>query len=209
MNVNQPTEFRRTLEADASAYGLELASETLDGLTKYFQLLRSWNSRLHLVAPTSPGEFARRHILESLLLLEYLPAEAQVADIGSGGGLPIIPCLIARPDIRATLIESSKKKAVFLREALKEIGNSQATVIPERFESVGVPTVNVVTCRAIERFEEILPQLIDWAPPTATFLLFGGPGIKKALEGLRLEFRAKLIPNSERRFLFKVQPAKR
>ena len=209
MNVNQPTEFRRTLESDASAYGLELASETLDGLTKYFQLLCSWNSRLHLVAPTSPREFARRHILESLLLLEDLPAEAQVADVGSGGGLPIIPCLIARPDIRATLIESSKKKAVFLREALKQIGNSQATVIQERFESVDAPTVNVVTCRAIERFEEILPRLIVWAPPTATLLLFGGPGIKRALEGLRLEFRANLIPNSERRFLFKVHPAKR
>ena len=44
------------------------------------------------------------------------------SDIGSGGGLPIIPCLIARPDLEATLIESSQKKVVFLREALNRLG---------------------------------------------------------------------------------------
>lgn len=209
MNVNQPAEFRRTLAGEASAYGLELASEALDGSTKYYQLLCSWNTRLHLVAPTSPSEFAKRHILESLLLLKHLPGEARVADIGSGGGLPIIPCLIARPDIQATLIESSKKKAVFLREVLNQIGNSQATVISERFQSVIAPAVDFVTCRALERFETILPQLIDWAPPNAILLLFGGPGIKKALDDLGLDFEEDLIPRSERRFLIKVDPSKR
>jgi 16S rRNA (guanine527-N7)-methyltransferase len=173
-------------------------------LTKYYQLLCSWNSRLHLVAPTSPGEFAKRHILESLLVLKYLPGEARVADIGSGGGLPIIPCLIARPDIQATLIESSKKKAVFLREALNQMRNSHATVIPERFESVAAPEVDFITCRALERFQEVLTGLIDWAPPTATLLLFGGPGLRKSLEDLGLDFDEDLIPSSERRFLFRV-----
>lgn len=203
--MNDPfSEFRKTLDTEAPNYGLELTSETLDGLTKYYQLLSSWNSRLHLVAPTSPEDFARRHVLESLLLVNYLKHDARVADVGSGGGLPIIPCIIARPDIRATLIESSKKKAVFLREALNHIGNLNTTVLSERFESVNAPEVDFVTCRAVERFEEILPQLIEWAPPTASLLLFGGAGLKKVLEGLVPNVGAKLIPGSERRFLFRV-----
>ncbi len=95
-----------------------LPARNLAQLGEYYSLLTRWNDRLHLVAPCSPEEFATRHVLESLLLLKHLPHEAKIADIGSGGGLPIIPCLIARADLEVTMIESSQKKAVFLREAL-------------------------------------------------------------------------------------------
>ena len=54
-----------------------------------------------------------------LVLLKHLPANAKVVEVGAGAGLPIIPCLIVRPDLEAVLIEASKKKSVFLREALR------------------------------------------------------------------------------------------
>ena len=190
-----------TLETQAGNYGVGLSPETLDRLVTYYELLIQWNPRLHLVAPTSAGEFATRHVLESLLLLNHLPRDARVADIGTGAGLPIIPCLIGRPDIQAVLIESSRKKAVFLREALNQIGTSaRANVLGERFENVESPDVDFVTCRALERFEETVPRLVKWAPDNAVFLFFGGDGLGKALEGL--EFTAQLIPNSTKRFLY-------
>ena len=104
--------------------------ETLAQLGAFYSLLTRWNDRLHLVAPCSPEEFATRHVLESLLLLKHLPQDAKIADIGSGAGLPIIPCLIARADLKATLIESSQKKTVFLREALNNLGR-QAVIIAQ------------------------------------------------------------------------------
>ena len=134
-------------------------------LSKYYELLNAWNPRLHLVAPTSPKVFATRHVLESLLLLEHLPEGAGVVDVGSGAGLPIIPCLIARPDIHALLIEASGKKAIFLREALNETATAKrATVKAERFERIDPPEVGIVTCRALENFAQMLPQLVSWAP---------------------------------------------
>lgn len=203
MNAVLSKEFRSALESEAGDYGLSLAPETLDRLVSYYELLNSWNPRLHLVAPTAPKEFATRHILESLILLDHLHPNAHVADIGSGAGLPVIPCLIARPDIRATLIESSKKKSVFLREALQN-GQMQArwTVIAERFEDIAAPDVDYVTCRALERFEQTIPQLIAWAPKKATLLMYGGPGLGKSIEALNLRFTANLIPRSEQRFLY-------
>src|SRR5256885_16291617 len=101
-------------------FELDLSTETVTQLGTFYSLLTRWNERLHLVAPCSPEEFAVRHVLESLLLLKYLPQNAKIADVGSGGGLPIIPCLIARADLEVTLIESSQKKSVFLREALSQ-----------------------------------------------------------------------------------------
>ncbi|HKY29467.1 MAG TPA: 16S rRNA (guanine(527)-N(7))-methyltransferase RsmG [Pyrinomonadaceae bacterium] len=194
------TEFTNTLVSDAADYGVEITPDSFDRLAAYYMLLDSWNPRLHLVAPCSPREFARRHVLESLVLLPHLPRDARVADIGSGAGLPILPCLIARSDVKATLFESSKKKAVFLREALKQTGTS-ATVIAQRFEETVTPQVEFVSCRALERFAQMLPTLIQWAPPESTLLLFGGIRLRERLQE-SVNFEEIRVPNSDSRFLF-------
>lgn len=181
------------------SFNLDLSAETVKQLGEYYSLLTRWNDRLHLVAPCTPEEFAVRHVLESLLLLDHLPENATIADVGSGGGLPIIPCLIARPDLHATLIESSQKKGVFLREATRQF---QATIISEPFEQVDPPAVDFVTCRALDQFMQKLPALIDWAPPGSTLLLFGGEMMAEELQRAKINFEQFLIPRTERRFLF-------
>lgn len=198
-------QFLETLEDGASAYGVTPPAAALEGLSKYYELLNAWNSRLHLVAPCSPQEFATRHVLESLLLLKYLPPDARVAEVGAGAGLPVLPCLIVRPDLWAVLIEASQRKAVFLREALTRTATSkQATVIAERFENVAAPVVGFVTCRALERFEEMLPRLLEWAPAKTTLLLFGGKRLEPRLESLGFASASELMPQSRARFLFRV-----
>jgi 16S rRNA (guanine527-N7)-methyltransferase len=188
------------LRSNLSAFELELSTEALAGLSAYYSLLTRWNDRLHLVAPCSPEEFATRHLLESLMLLKHLPQDAKIADIGSGAGLPIIPCLVVRPDLHATLIESSQKKSVFLREALKTVGRN-ATVVTQRFEDVEAPPVSFVTCRALDQFTEKVPAIIQWAPPGSQLLLFGGETLRQKLSK---ETQAFKIPLSEKRFLFVV-----
>ena len=202
MSSSPLTEFTNALQSSAPDYGVTLDQRSLDGLCDYYEILNSWNARLHLVAPTSPAEFATRHVLESLTVLQDLDDNAHVADVGSGGGLPIVPVLIVRQDITATLIESSRKKALFLREALKETKTAaRGTVINERFENIAAPSVDYVTCRAIERFEELIPKLVEWTPAGSRLLLFGGETLKKPLESAGLVTESRLLPNSERRFL--------
>ena len=207
MNTTAQTkEFRETLKAEASAYDVALTAEAIDGLSRYYELLSLWNSRVHLVAPCSPEEFATRHILESLILLKHLALDANVAEVGAGGGLPIIPCMIVRSDLNAILIESSQKKAVFLREALTGTGiSARASVINERFESLATPSVEFVTCRALERFEEMLPNLFAWAPLKTTLLLFGATRLETRIESLGFTSTAELMPRSKGRFLFIVK----
>ena len=189
--------FEQSLVSNMGSFNLDLPAETITRLGEYYSLLTRCNDRLHLVAPCSPEEFAVRHVLESLLLLRYLPSNATVVDIGSGGGLPIIPCLIARPDLEATLIESSQKKVVFLREALNRLG-LRAVVLAQRFEDVSPPPVSFVTCRALDQFMQKLPALINWAPSGSTLMLFGGEALGKQLKN----FEQILIPRSEKRYLF-------
>jgi 16S rRNA (guanine(527)-N(7))-methyltransferase RsmG len=200
----QLEQFREALITHADSYGVALSVSEVSLLTDYYALLLTWNPRLHLVAPCSPAEFATRHVLESLMLLPHLNSNDLVADIGTGAGLPIIPNLVARPDLRAILIESSQKKAVFLREALRITGNSEAAqVISKRFQDVPPEDLNVVTCRALDQFAKVFAELVEWSPQSK-LMLFGGAGLRSQIESLNREFSAIRIPNTERRFLFKI-----
>lgn len=198
-------EFDRALESHAGRYGVSLSERDRAGLLKYYEHLQAWNRRLHLVAPCSPVEFATRHVLESLVAIRYLPHGATVCDVGSGGGLPIIPCLIVRPDLSARLIEASIKKAVFLRESLRQTEvHAQSQVVCTRFEQTPMPDQPFVTCRALERFTEIFPTLVAWAARATTLLLFGGPTLREQIEKADLLYTAVHLPESNQRFLFVV-----
>src|SRR5215213_7561965 len=182
-------EFDKALAERAGRFGVELDGEERERLGRYFELVAAWSPRLHLVAPCPPAEFAPRHVLESLTALPYMSDGAAVLDVGSGAGLPAIPCLVARPDLKAVLIEASQKKSVFLREALSWLGLSgRARVVAERFEKVEAPDADCLTCRAIERFTEILPALASWASRVPTLLLFGGESLRERLELEALPF---------------------
>jgi 16S rRNA (guanine527-N7)-methyltransferase len=201
-------EFDKALAGRAAAFGVELDDEARARLGDYFGLVSAWNPRLHLVAPCAPEEFATRHVLESLLAQRFMGEGATFLDVGSGAGLPSIPCLVARRDLKAVLVEASRKKAVFLREALSRLGLSgRARVVAERFEAVEPPAADFLTCRAIERFTETLPALVGWAARVPTLLLFGGEGLGEKLEVEGLPFEIVRVPESERRYLFVARRA--
>ena len=211
---SQSEEFASALEEHAPLFKLRLNAHEISRLRAYYELVMGWNARLHLVAPCPPVEFATRHVLESLLALEYLPHGARVVDVGSGAGLPIIPCLIVRNDLRATLIEASPKKAIFLREALRQLNaHDRAEILSERFEKTLTPEADVLTCRALERLTEMLPQLIRWSKPVVkTWLLFGGRELLAEIKRVAVDNPTDAltchdirIPESERRFLYIVE----
>ncbi len=202
----QTDQFARALAEHAPAYAVRLAPAAVARLAAYYELVNKWNARLHLVAPCAPAEFATRHVLESLVALRFMTTDARVVDVGSGGGLPIIPCLAARDDLRATLVEAATRKAVFLREALSRLQlRDRAEVLAARFEQTTAPPAEFVTCRALERFAEMLPRLVAWSPRATTLLLFGGPVLREKIAELRLSYAAELLPASEQRFLFVVK----
>ena len=197
--------FREVLHDKSADFGVQLTDSDIERLSDYYALLLKWNPRLHLVAPCSPEKFATRHILESLLLIHHLSLNARVADIGSGAGLPLIPCLLVRRDLGATLIESSQRKLIFLGEALRHANSmTRARLIGGRFEAIPVPEVGFITCRALDRFRDMLPKLIDWAPTNCTLLLFAGTALRKQLETMFPQAKSEQIPGSARRFLVEV-----
>ena len=195
-------EFIEAIEKHQSAFDLTLSDETINRLFDYYEVIQKHNALLHLVAPTSAEDFAVRHILESLTLLEFLPENAKFADVGTGAGLPSIPCLIAREDLRGVLIESKPKKVNFLVEAAEKLNiEKQLRIINRQFEEAEKPAVSFVACRALDKFADKLPRLLKWAGKSE-LLFFGGNNLREALLKHGVNFVEKLMPMSEQRFLF-------
>ncbi len=193
------------IKSHQEAFGLELNDETIDRLDRYYFLLLEHNPILHLIGPMDANEFAIRHMLESLVLLQYLPEKARFADIGSGGGLPAIPCLLARDDLMAVLIESKEKKTKFLELAVAELGLAKRVrIVTRQFHEVDPANCAFITCRALDKFTEKLDRLLKWSM-RRHLLLFGGPNLREALRKAKVDFDETLMPMSEQRMLFAVR----
>lgn len=196
------SEFIDAVKNHQSAFGLDLKPEIIGRLADYYNLVLEHNPLLHLVAPCSAEEFAIRHILESLTLLSYLPANARFADVGAGAGLPSVPCLLVRGDLEAVLIESKEKKTKFLAEAVTRLGiGERVQIINRQFEEAEAGDYRFITCRALDKFTQKLPRLLKWSQDRAS-LLFGGKALGEMLEKQGVSFTRKLLPLSEQRFLY-------
>lgn len=198
-------EFIAALQANQDVFNVSLDEKNLSDLAVYYAFVQRHNEILHLVAPCSPEEFAVRHVLESLTLLKFLPLDAAFADIGAGAGLPSIPCLIVRKDLRVVLIESKEKKTNFLREAAAECElENRVEIFNRQFEELPKPPVSHVACRALDKFTQKLPKLLKWSARSG-LLLFGGNNLRGELEKQGVKFKEKLMPLSEQRYLFTIE----
>ncbi len=130
----------------------------------------------------------------------------RVLDIGSGAGFPALPLKIWAPHIHLTLIESNHKKAAFLREVARALTLTNINVITDRAEVVAArlgPHADVVTLRAVERFETILPQAVTFLAPSATLaLLIGATQVPHLTSLTTLKWHPPIpVPQSHTRVL--------
>jgi 16S rRNA (guanine527-N7)-methyltransferase len=150
----------------AGRASLALSPAQLDRADQYLQLLLEANQRINLTRITDRADAAVRHVGDSLTLLPFLPAGPHaLADVGSGGGAPGLILAIARPDVRVTLIESTRKKAEFLRQTAASLQLGNVEVLAQRVEEVGRSerreTFDVATARAVGA----MVWLVEWCLP--------------------------------------------
>jgi 16S rRNA (guanine527-N7)-methyltransferase len=155
-----------------------LSESQLTCISTYIDILLRWNASMNLTAIREPDEIVTRHFGESLFAARHLfpnvdVAEASakakresvvhVVDLGSGAGFPGLPIKIWAPHVRLTLIESNQRKAVFLREVSRTLTLTDINVFAGRAEAFPDAQADVVTLRAVERFDAALPIAIRLA----------------------------------------------
>lgn len=133
------------------------AAEQLD---RYVSILRGKGIEWGLLGPREGDKLWSRHVSNSLALVDSLGQGIDVADVGSGAGLPGIPLAIVRPDLRLTLIDPLLRRVTFLDETVEELQLKNVAIERMRAEDCD-EQFDVVTCRAVAG----LPKLLQWTTP--------------------------------------------
>lgn len=157
------------LEQGAQQLGLQLQQHQIDLLVSYLALVHKWNRVYNLTAVRNVDDMVGRHILDSLSVLSWLPdnanpagntdASADVLDVGSGAGLPVLPLAIIRTDLHFLSVESNGKKTRFQQQAVLELGLSNVRIKQERIEEVS-ELAHCVISRAFTAPETFV-QVVD------------------------------------------------
>lgn len=148
--------FRKLLRQKLAGVA-SLSPNELRALEEHYELLARWNRVLNLTSIEGLAEMVERHYCESLFLAAHLPGGSlRIVDLGSGAGFPGFPVAVLRPDCSVTLVEAHRRKAVFLREAIRQLPNVR--VLPVRFEEVTEAPFDRVISRAIS-YEDLTPTL--------------------------------------------------
>lgn len=146
-----------------------------DGKDESFNLLINdliaTNRQYNLTAIKEPSEIVLKHIVDSLTLLEFIPQDAKMLDVGTGAGFPALPIAIARPDVTVTALDSTSKKLAFIDKTAESLALTNIKTCHGRAEELSHTamrsTFDIVTARAVA----YLPLLSELCIP---FLRIGG-----------------------------------
>lgn len=131
-------ELENLLLSGTKELDIEVDNEQINKFFKYLYELKEWNKKFNLTAITDEKEIITKHFIDSLLLLKAFKFRKEsVLDIGTGAGFPGIPLKIVIPDIKLTLLESSKKKTEFLAHLKNVLNISDTDIITARAEDAG------------------------------------------------------------------------
>ena len=206
--------LRPFLRGSHEAESFELGVQQLQYISTYIDILLRWNARINLTAIRDPEEIVTRHFGESFFAARHLftPCASvspvvkgiEVADVGSGAGFPGIPLKLWAPEISLTLVESNHKKATFLREVTRTLTLMDINIQNSRAEALPPASFDVVTLRAVERFESTLPTAAALVKPQGRLaLLIATPQLPQARSILSTYHcqDPQPIPNSRSRVL--------
>lgn len=178
------------LTRGTDALGVALPAGAARAMIDFLVELASWNRAYNLTAVHRPDEMVDRHLLDSLSLIPYLQGE-RIADAGSGAGLPGIPLAIARPRQQFVLVDSRRKRILFMRHVARTLNLANVEVIHARVEDyrAGRAGFDTVTARAFARLDRLLALCAHLCVPGGRILAMKGRDPEVELRGVDSGFK--------------------
>ena len=132
----------KKLYKGAQKLGLNLTPDQLQKFEVFYKELVEWNKRVNLTSVTGYEEVQITHFLDSLTIILGFHSpqpdkQLSIIDVGTGAGFPGIPLRIVLPEIRLVLLESTAKKAEFLRYITAKLELDNVEIVRGRAEEVG------------------------------------------------------------------------
>lgn len=182
---------RENLKELASAFGVTLDETALDRFAVYARKLVDWNEKINLTAITDPEGITVKHFADSLAVFQYadIPQSAKVIDVGTGAGFPGVAMLIARPDLKLTLLDSTKKKLTVIEDILSALG-LQAEILHARAEEAAKRAeyreqFDFATARAVANLRELSEYCLPFVKKGGSFISMKSAKTDEEIDGAK------------------------
>lgn len=158
-------------------------------MAKYTNMLIKGMSKCRLTGEKTSQGIIEKQLHDSLYPLKYINLERakNLIDLGTGGGLPGIPIKIIRPDLKVTLLDSNRKKALFLKETINALGLEEVFVVNKRAEEIGQELehrekYDYVFCRAVAKMSVLAELALPLLMNGGEAVFYKGPGGEEELK---------------------------
>ncbi|HKA16949.1 MAG TPA: 16S rRNA (guanine(527)-N(7))-methyltransferase RsmG [Blastocatellia bacterium] len=205
MSQTQSKAFESELRKSILRFGIEgLTEKQILQLVKHYEMLCKWNQRFNLTRITKPQDAATLNYAESLYGARFIGEAKTMLDIGTGAGFPAFPIAITRPELDVIALEANQKKSLFLTEAKCELQLANLTVKTSRLEDIDCGGYDLLTCRALDQAEAMLPSIISGLTDRQRLMLYCVQDLLNRLTshflmGFKVEINQ--IPESEGRLI--------
>ncbi len=188
--------FFPELKQGSQKLGLELSEEALNLLLKYQDALVLWNKAYNLTAIRDPKEMLVKHLLDSLSILNDLPA-GRLLDIGTGGGMPGMIIALCQPDRQCVLLDSNGKKIRFLKQFIADLKLKNVIAVQTRVENEDMiqelGQFDVITSRAFASLTDFITASTPYMNESSVIASMKGLVPTDEIELHKNQFSCKII----------------
>lgn len=154
---------------------------TDENIEKFYDLTRLMlekNAVMNITAIRDVEKIIPLHYADCVKAAAYIPHNATVLDVGCGGGFPILPLAIVRPDLKITGLDSTDKKIRYVQRAGEQLGLNIRT-ISARAEDLAKlseyrESYDVVIGRAVARLNVLSELCIPFVKVGGMFIAMKG-----------------------------------
>ena len=128
----------------------------------------------------------KKDILDCAPIINIIPANKNVLDLGSGGGFPGILLAITKPNNKINLLESSRKKCYFLKLVVETLELKNTTILNTTITKTNkIGVFDIITARAFASINKIIKLTQQNQTTTTKYILLKGKE-QKIKEELKL-----------------------
>lgn len=185
------------LKNEVERLDIMLDEKALERFDTFAEMLVDWNTRINLTAITDPFEIVYKHFADSMLALAAVnvPQGASFIDVGTGGGFPGLPLLIARPDLHGVMLDSTLKKLMFVDHVLNRLElNNNGRTLHMRAEEAGIKVqlrnrFDFCFSRAVANLRELSEYCLPLTKVGGTFVALKSAKAQEEIDGAKEAIR--------------------
>ncbi len=166
-------------------------------LESYMKGILDWNEKVNLTNITDPEEFRVKHLMDSLMCVDFPEYDAakSIIDVGTGGGFPGIPLAVYSPEKHFTLLDSLNKRLKIIGELSSELGIANIDLLHARAEDAARDPkhrekYDLCVSRAVSNLSTLAEYCLPFIRKGGYLMAYKGPDceaeLKDASEALKI-----------------------